>query len=110
MIAKRMRTYGPNFALFKTEDAVDCPVTNDYGAQCKIPADWDGVLAVRPANFVGWAKGKTGKHCLIGDETLEIVVTSLRVHDDGKVSAQKWILRNQKEVDRLYSQWRCFNI
>ena len=110
MYAKRIREYNAQFGLYKIEGAVDCPITDDNGRQCAVPAWWNGVLAVREINFTGWTKRKTGAHRLNELNTAHIEITSLRVHSDGKCEAQKWHLENQAEVDRLYSQRVCFNI
>lgn len=110
MYAKRIREYNAQFGLYKVEGAVDCPVTDDNGRQCTIPARWNGVLAVREIHFAGLAKGKTGSHRLNEQNTETIEITSLRVHSDGKCEAQKWCLENQMEIDRIYSQRVCFNI
>lgn len=102
MIAKRIKSYGPNMGLYRCDEDVDCPVIDEFGRP--ISTGFRGNFAVREINFAGFAKGKTGSHRLDADNTERIMVLGLRVRRDGRAEAYRWILTDQRDIDRLYSQ------
>lgn len=111
--AKKIRDYGPNFALFKINTLEASEVnTLEEGSSRRVslPSNFNGVIAVREINFTGWAKGSTGKHRLNADNTNTIILDLLRVDQNNKVSAGRWYLLNQEEINETYRKERCWNI
>ena len=109
MLCKRVRTYGPNFALYVPAGSLDCPVFNEDGHPIH-PDIFTGRIGVREVNFAGFAKGKTGKHRLDAPNTEMINVTGIRLDIDGRPFAYRWVLCDQEKVDREYAQQVSFNV
>ena len=102
-IAKRIRSFSPNFAIYEVEGIENLNFVDETGRQ--IPASSArNVVGVHEYNFTGWAKGKTGRHRLNEPNTETIVVGTIRKMSDGKLEANDWRLVNQHEIDVLYSQ------
>lgn len=112
IIAKKIRDYGPNFALYKIDakEAVEVNTLEGLGSRkVKLPSNFNGVIAVREIDFRGWAKGRTGRHKLNDPNTDTIVISLLRVGEDHKVSAGAWQLLNQNEINDIYRKEVAYN-
>lgn len=108
MLVKRIKSFGPNFAIYRVFTPVDCNVIGVFNH--KLPGFSGSTIAAREITFCGNAKGKTGKHRLDADNTEVIEILGIRVFPDGKAEAVGWVLPDQDAIDTLYRQRVAFNI
>ena len=72
VIARRVKAYNPNFALYKIDPPYNVRVMAEGGITTILPDNFNGIIAVSEINFCGLAKGKTGAHNLLAPNTEKI--------------------------------------
>ena len=105
VIAKRIKTYSPNFGLYKITPPYNIRVMAQGGITTVLPDNFNGVIAVNEINFCGLAKGKTGAHNLMTPNTEKIKILQCFSTPKG-LSAGRWELINQEEINAAYRSAR----
>ena len=72
------------------------------------PENFNGIIAVNEASFCGKAKGKTGAHNLMAQNTEEIIIFQCFITPKG-LEAGLWELVNQDEINSMYSSRKAAN-
>ena len=105
VVAKRIKAYNPNFALYKIDPPYNVRVMAEGGITTTLPDSFNGIIAVSEINFCGLAKGKTGAHNLMAPNTEKIRIFQCFITPKG-LSAGRWELINQEEINAAYRSAR----
>ena len=109
MYLEKVRSFSPNFGLYKVIEVHDGDRIMDSNGRTLAEEIRIGmVVGVQEIDFVGAAKGKTGRH-KINETNTDIIVGADLKKRDGKYNVHKWVLLNQDELDEKYGQYRRYN-
>ena len=109
MYLEKVRSFNPNFGLYKVVEVhAGDRIMDDHGRTLPEEIRIGMVVGVQEIDFVGTAKGKTGRH-KINEQNTDIIVGADLKKINGKYNVHKWQLVNQEELDEEYRKILFWN-